>query len=74
MVIILGKLEWWYEVFYLLFKEYLFYRFKFLKLKIYLMENSITHAFCYLFLFLFFIFLAKLSCLLLEDDDIRYKS
>ena len=26
------------------------------------------------FLFLFFIFLAKLSCLLLEDDDICYNS
>ena len=31
------------------------------------MENSMTHAFCYLFSFL-----AKLNCLLLEDDDIRY--
>ena len=38
------------------------------------MENLITHAFCYLFLFLFFIFLAKLSYLLLEDDDIHYNS
>ena len=33
------------------------------------MENSMTHAFGYLFLFL-----AKLSYLLLEDDDIRYHS
>ena len=32
------------------------------------MENSMTHAFYY------FLFLAKLSCLLLEDDDIRYHS
>ena len=31
------------------------------------MENSMTHAFCYLFFFLI-----KLSCLLLEDDDICY--
>ena len=32
------------------------------------MENSITHTFCYFF------FLAKLSCLLLEDDAICYYS
>ena len=37
-----------------------------------------TQTFCYLFFifyfFIFFNFLAKLSCLLLEDDDIRYHS
>ena len=45
------------------------------------MKNSMTHAFCYLLLFLLFVylfiiynFLAKLSCLLLEDNDIRYHS
>ena len=42
------------------------------------MKNSMTYAFCYLFfIFLYFFilhFLAKLSCLLLEDDDIRYYS
>ena len=39
------------------------------------MKNSMTHVFCYLF-YLFFIlnFLAKLSFLLLEDDDVRYHS
>ena len=39
------------------------------------MKNLMTHAFCYLF-YLFFIlnFLAKSSCLLLEDDDVRYHS
>ena len=37
------------------------------------MKNSMTHAFCYLFLKKKK-FLAKLSCLLLEDADIRYHS
>ena len=32
------------------------------------MENSMTHAFCYLFFFL----IIKFNCLLLEDDDICY--
>ena len=39
------------------------------------MKNLMTHVFCYVFyLFIIYNFLAKLSCLLLEDNDIRYHS
>ena len=37
------------------------------------MKNSMTHVFCYLIIIII-IFLAKLSYLLLKDDDIRYHS
>ena len=59
MVVILRKLKWWYKAFYFLSKEHWFSRFKFSKLITYLMENSMTHVFCYFILFFLIFFLSK---------------
>ena len=55
MIIMLRKLELWYKVFCLLSREYWFSTFNPLKLIIYLMKNSVTHAFCYPSFFFFFL-------------------